>query len=159
MISQIDLITAIVKHLEKRGVKEFVPRQYNAIISAANLIVEECAKPPVRSSPGMGIMAWLISDDTGMSSEYMAGELSGQFSRPYAHPYDADDFGRCSRLLVAVPELRERLDQMRLKSAEWSRLVYCWEQVEAAIRSEDYADANSLVVNAVRSAQTVTRES
>ncbi len=151
MVSQIDLISAISTCLEKHGVKELVPRQFNAIINAANEIIAECERKPVMTSDGMGLMRWLASDDVGLSSRYMASVLDGGFVAEYAHPHDADDFGRCVRLLVAVPELRGRLDEMWSKSDEWSRLIACWADAEIAINAKNYTEANRLVVNAIKS--------
>ena len=151
MISQVELISAITKHLERQGVKELVPRQFIAIINAANEIIAECERKPVMTSEGMGLMRWLASDDVGLSSRYVASVLDGCFVAEYAHPHDADDFGRCVRLLVAVPELRERLEKMRSKSVEWSRLVDCWTDAEIAINAKNYTEANRLVVNAIKS--------
>lgn len=45
MLSQIDLVSAICKHLEKQGVETANTRQMNAVISAATKIVEEFEKP------------------------------------------------------------------------------------------------------------------
>lgn len=64
MISQIELIAAIAKHLDKNGIKHLLPRQYNAVIEAANLIIDELKKPERGISPGMGLSKWLDSDQT-----------------------------------------------------------------------------------------------
>jgi hypothetical protein len=98
----------------------------------------------------MGLQAWLASDDTGQSSLYMASVLGG-FRRDYAHPRDLDDFGRCSRLLDAVPEFRPRLSEMRDKSPEWAALVDSWEAIEKIIPAEKYQEADRLVAKCVDS--------
>lgn len=135
-ISQCELIGAILKHLDKKeGVKEMLPREINAVISAADLIVDALAKPEGKSYPGMGLKEWMQSDDTGMSSVFMAATLSG-FSRPYAHPHDPSDLGRCIRLLDAVPELRERLDKMKTTGKEWAALVDNWEELTELYHQE-----------------------
>lgn len=149
MLNQINLISAICKELEKQGLKSLVPRQYNAVIEAANLVIQECDKQPVMTTAGMGIHAWLASDDVGASSKYMASVLRGKHHVNYAHPHDAADFGRCVRLLDAVPEFRPLVNTMANKSPEWARLVDCWEAAEAAVRANDYKTANDLVTKAV----------
>lgn len=61
----------------------------------------------------MGIIAWLESDDTGSSSLYMASVLSGKpgsYSNHY--PRDPADFGRCMRLIKAVPSLKADIGKM-----------------------------------------------
>jgi hypothetical protein len=150
MISQMELLGAIFTELDRQGVKSLVSRQTNAIIAAANDIIAQCEREPVMTTDGMGLKRWLASDDTGASSCYMASVLGG-FDRPYAHPHDLGDFGRCSRLLVAVPEFRERLGEMRSKSPRWSRLVDAWESIESLMVLGKHEDANRLVMDAVSS--------
>ncbi len=147
-ISQIELIGAICKELDRQGVKSICSRHYNAIIKAADEIISECERAPVMSWAGMGLKAWLASDDVGMSSRYMASVLCG-FVCQYAHPHDLDDFCRCSRLLLAVPELRERLDLMREQSQPWRALVDIWKQVELYVEQGKMKEANEMVMKAV----------
>jgi len=129
MVSQVELIAAIAKHLDSKGVKDVLPRQMNAIIKAADGIIRELERPFRQADEGAGLDSWLASDDTGLSSVFMASVLGG-FSRPYAHPYDPGDFGRCVRLLSAVPEFRPRIADMASASPEWKRLVESWDELE-----------------------------
>lgn len=136
-ISQIDLITAIMKHLEKQaGVKSALPREYNAIISAANIICEAFRVPERTVSHNMGLEKWLKSDHVGMSSKFMASILSGQGCVEYARPYDSEDFGRCLGLLDACPEFRKELHRMIEYSPQWERLVKNWELLESLYRED-----------------------
>jgi hypothetical protein len=148
MINQINLLAAICKELDKQGVKTICQRQTNAIIAAVNGMIHELERDPVMTSPNMGLQAWLTSDDTGLSSRYMASVLGG-WECEYNHPHDLDDFGRCSRLLKAVPEFRSKLERMRTKSPQWTALMDIWEEVEALIESKDYKTANAKVMSAV----------
>lgn len=145
-ISQIDLIGAITKHIErKHGQVRCTIRQMNAIIQAATGIVEAFETPETRATPGMGLAAWLRSDDTGRSSELMAATLSpiaqGRprpciFADPDDHPHDPDDLGRCIRLLEAVPELRPHVPHMAEVSPVWAALVGRWDELEVLYREE-----------------------
>jgi len=141
--------------LDRQGVKALCSRQYDALIQAADMIIRECQREPISSSAGMGLKAWLASDDTGMSSKYMASVLSDVmlgkygFSCEYAHPHDLDDFGRCSRLLLAVPEFRERINLMRDKSKEWSALLDIWTDIELLMNNKKHKEANKLVMNTI----------
>lgn len=146
-INQIDLIAAIGKHLDRRHkIKNVLPRQYNAIIAAANLIVAEFAEAERPSRDGMGLQAWLLSDDTGISSKYIVSAIKrGESFRSlggkgvgYGHPHDSDDFGRCVRLLKAAPELRSQLSVMRECSKEWKQLFDNWADLEALYEGEEY---------------------
>ncbi len=128
-LSQINLISAISTEIEKQipGIPA-EPRYMNAIINAANLICDEFRRPIVKASSGMGLTAWLVRDDTGASSKYMASILSGQFSVSHNYPWDPSDLGRCIRLLEAVPELESELHKMKACSPQWSAVVDNWDK-------------------------------
>lgn len=128
-LSQINLISAISTEIEKQipGIPA-EPRYMNAIIKAANLVCDEFKKPLVKASDGMGLTAWLASDDVGASSKYMASVLSGQFCAPHHYPWDGADLGRCIRLLEAVPELETELHKMKACSPQWSAVIDNWDK-------------------------------
>lgn len=42
---------------------------------------------------------WLVSRDTGLSSEAIVARLNGAAVNPRNYPHDPDDLGRCIRLL------------------------------------------------------------
>jgi len=58
------------------------------------------------------MIAWLVSDDTGLSSLHLCGHMIGVKVRE-VNPYDASDRGRCIRLLKIVPKWLERIDEMK----------------------------------------------
>lgn len=79
---------------------------------------------------------WLLSDDTGLSSQTIWSVLSGvEFPDNTKYlpsvPYDCGDFGRCYRLLKLFPEWRSRLQEVSAKYHEWTKLVECWCELEA----------------------------
>ena len=145
MISQIELLSVVLHELERQGVKSLYSKQYNEIIASINNIIEVAERKAVLTKPNMGLDAWLKSDDTGISSEFMAGVLSKTFYRKYGHPHDIDDFGRCMRLLVAVPELRSELSLMKAESKEWENFVNNWDDIESFIKEEKFKDASNLI--------------
>ena len=102
------------------------PRLMNCVFAAATAICDEFRKPIVKASAGMGITAWLASDDVGMSSKFMASVLSGQFEAEFAIPYDPADFGRCVRMIKAVPELEQHFDKMLEHGPTWKAVVGNW---------------------------------
>ncbi len=138
-IDQPKLIAGIGNLLSKKhGVKGASPRQFNAIIRAANTLVEDFGRDDVPATPGMGLKAWLASDDTGASSLYMAWVLCDSPHRNYAYPLDPDDFGRCVRFLEAVSAecgVRD-IAVMRTCGPEWQRLVDAWKELTALYREE-----------------------
>lgn len=94
-----------------------------------------------RENRGLPPMAaWLNGVDRGRSSNTIAhvlwpltdalgGEAPGV-------PHDPGDFGRCVRLLDAVPELRTRLPQLGRTLPEWAPFVNAWAELEALYREE-----------------------
>jgi hypothetical protein len=136
-VSQIDLIGAICKFLDKKhGVKTLLHREFNTVIRCATEIVNELAKPELPVIPGMGLDAWLACDHTGVSSEFMAGVLSGRFMRQPGYPHDPGDLCRCVGLLDACPELRANMSLMSEHGPEWRSLVECWDELESLFREE-----------------------
>ncbi len=136
-ISQIDLIAAITKHLSKREkIKDCLPRQFNAVVDAANSIIAAFEKPYQPATPGMGLDAWWHCDDAGLSSRYMAQclSMSHRGAEP-SYPHDLADFARCVKMLDADPRLRERIAQP-WKVPQWVALTACWDELESLYREE-----------------------
>lgn len=141
-LSQIDLIAGIGKLVEKLSGKKLAgtARHFNTIIAAADLIVADFARGHTPATSGMGLAEWLKSDDTGLSSRFMASVLAGAPQDRHFddcdHPWDSDDFGRCVRFLEAVPEARENLSRLKAYSPVWSGLVDRWAELENDYRSK-----------------------
>lgn len=77
---------------------------------------------------------WLISGQTGCSSTYMAGIMLGADTETKSrwgasYPHDPSDFGRCLRLIEAVPEIKEHLHLMKECGEVWSKLVDNWDEM------------------------------
>lgn len=55
-----------------------------------------------------------------------------------AVPQDADDFGRCSRLLKLFPEWKERLAHVSIgyPNTKWPAIIARWDELEAASAAE-----------------------
>jgi hypothetical protein len=130
LINQMELVSAIWKELARQhpGI-QLIPRQMNTTIDAATKIVEEYGRPAVMATPNMGLVRWLASDDTGMSSRFMAVTMFSDqpHSTEYRYPLDADDFGRCYRMIKAVGEPTiEQWQKLAGTGPEWRRLVADW---------------------------------
>jgi hypothetical protein len=82
-------------------------------------------------------LRWIAGNDVGMSSKaiwshMMLGEAIARGDKfGAAHPHDADDFGRCYRLLFIQPSWEARLGEMAQYSAEWAALVAEWPRLKA----------------------------
>lgn len=149
MISQIDLFAGIAHLLEKHGISDVNERQMNAILKAATDIHDALTKEHHPAIREMGLAKWLASDDTGLSSRYMASVLSlasgasvhcgrtrSSDGAP-AYPLDPDDFGRCVRMLDACPELSPHIPALAENSGlVWKAIAERWGNLEMLYREE-----------------------
>lgn len=72
---------------------------------------------------------YLAAGVRGASAKSIAAHLGGFGDQDGSYPHDADDFARCEALLDAIPEFRERLDEMAEVNAYWAALVPVWEHL------------------------------
>ena len=84
---------------------------------------------------------WWLGTDVGKSSAAIFAVLCRECLQWEANnygqkatPQDAADFGRCKRLLDAIPEWRNRLDEVAVKYADtaWPTILLRWAELEAA---------------------------
>lgn len=135
-LNQIALITAITEELNRQIPGLPADGRMNVVIKAANDICAEYSRELIIASAGMGLEAWLNSDDTGSSSLYMAWCLSGgQFGYWHgrrqpgaAYPLDPADLGRCIRLIEAVPDFGGKIPEMAHRGYEWLAVTTNWVQ-------------------------------
>ena len=84
---------------------------------------------------------WLQNGDLGLSSKAIASKMTGiNFVKTeiwgLPHPRDPSDFKRCIDLLIAVPEFKDRLDEMKEVSPIWKVLVDNWGELEQLLLEE-----------------------
>lgn len=80
--------------------------------------------------------AWILGDDTGLSSKTVWSVMMGVPQRRRGYPHDPADLLRCLRLLEVVPEWRSRMPEMAACGAEWSALMANWTEIKAACLRE-----------------------
>lgn len=134
------------------GYKPVVPRQMDAVIEAANKIVDEFAKPPVFPTAPMSWSDWLASDDTGASSTFMlwaccleanpACWARSNSIKDRPTPQDKADFSRCYRLVKFV--LRDEFHPGKLESHgdKWAAIARSWDELCALYVLKDYKGLN-----------------
>lgn len=140
-IQQMPLFAGISELLENKfGVRDVTPRQLNSIIDAANTIVAALNTEDKQAMKGAGICAWLGADDQGMSSRYLASLLFPEnVSREEVSiPWDADDFGRCHRMLE-VTGAADRMAELKPVDATWQKLVANWPELTRHFVAQDYS--------------------
>lgn len=92
-------------------------------------------------------LAWITGRDTGQSSITIWAVMMGAVdptadSWTYSTPMDADDLGRCLRLLDRVPEWKPRLPEVAERFPAWGPLVREWSRLEAAYYEDERDTGN-----------------
>lgn len=90
---------------------------------------------------------WIINGETGVSSMTIWAVLMNavmddedRYRGSYDIPYDSGDFGRCYKLLEAVPGFRERLGEVGERFPIWRPFVREWEFLERMYAQEHYEE-------------------
>ncbi|EKA4077110.1 hypothetical protein CGH11_13015 [Vibrio parahaemolyticus] len=148
-IDQMSLVNAINQELSRQCPDmPFCPSIFNTAIKAANLVVEECAREPVKVREGMSISEWFECDDTGTSSKYMAYVIDGGTTRlpiqGYSYPHDADDFGRCLRMVRALG-FEKKVFLMLTTGHEWREIASHWDELVAHYDNENWEELYSFL--------------
>ncbi len=92
------------------------------------------------------VLLWFSEGDTGSSSEAMALTLCGiKLDRNNCNwwspwPHDADDFGRCYRLVQKIPELRLRLNEMESLGPIWKKIAQNWDELCLLFEKPEYTE-------------------
>lgn len=146
---QIQLVAAITKELSRQHPGLPADHRMNAVIRAANGIIAEYERAPRMVCPGMGLRSWLLSDETGSSSQYMAYVLSKAQGIEWpihlapipiaAYPRDPDDLGRCIGLIEAVPEFGGMIPEMSHRGAHWQAVTTNWDRWCTLHARQNYA--------------------
>lgn len=94
---------------------------------------------------------WARSRDVGVSSGTIYAAATGKLSpiRHFDVPHDADDFGRCYRLLKLFPEMRDKLPAAAHLCPQWKPFVVAWDELTAR-----YEAALAIPLSPLKSAST-----
>jgi hypothetical protein len=95
-----------------------------------------------RARPDMGLKAWLVSDDVGMSSRFMITFLEpDMLPTEYATPSDLSDFERCRKALDAVHSGEQgKLAMLREAGPVWNAIVDHWNDMSNLMDSANEHD-------------------
>lgn len=130
----------IVQIAEKHGYTSLLPGVADAI--GATFVISN-QKRQAALEEDLGVRAsnsdWLKSGDCGVSSKTIYAVLSGnpaalQGDRGDA-PYDADDFGRCARLMERYPDWAPRIGEVAQFCSAFAPLVPAWCELTELYRS------------------------
>ncbi len=141
-------------------------RQLQALIDGCLTIAREFNRPHRPAVAGMGLKAWLQSDEVGISSLFLAHVLAKEAGleevtpfpgRPFCanlhYPHDAQDFKKCVGLLVAVPEMWAKRGAITTQGEYWPEIAKSWTAIKTAIDADNWNEANILLTEAVERGQ------
>ncbi|MBB1452343.1 hypothetical protein H5159_14955 [Pseudoalteromonas sp. SG43-1] len=149
-IDQMSLISAINTELTRQHPEmPLISSVFNKCIEAANLICEECEREKVMATERMSLSEWFNCDDTGLSSCFMAYVIDSGIPpqipvQEYAYPRDADDLGRCIRMVRAC-ELENQLFLLRTAGHEWSLISNQWDNLTSLYDQKQWEAINTFL--------------
>jgi hypothetical protein len=156
-INQMQLIAAISEEIGRQAQEEGITDlcvehyQFNALIDGANVIIKEFERAKREVKPDMGFYAWQLTDETGASSKAMGHKLlGGHCNDPQAYPYDSDDFSRCYKFLIAVPEAKKQLFLMREVNKQWSNLSDKWDELSKLYEDGKLKECTALIQSLIK---------
>lgn len=78
------------------------------------------------------LLEYLTSRDCGMSAIAILLHTMNAYNKieHKDYPLDADDFGRCLRVVELFPEARTNLDVMKQVSPQWLEVMNHWDELE-----------------------------
>lgn len=91
---------------------------------------------PTHDDDKRAVIKWLFSSDTGASSECLAAEFLGVEPERVSAPRDPADLGRCLRLIEKVPAVRQCVDRLAAKHAEWMKAAAVWDKIAHSMKKE-----------------------
>ena len=97
---------------------------------------------------------WIAGPDTGMSSKTLCRALAHGPNVVHLSidtPRDSGDFGRCYRLLKAIPGWRERIGEVRHLEG-WAPLVDAWDELERLFEEKKFGELTDRII-AIEDAQ------
>jgi hypothetical protein len=81
-------------------------------------------------------LAWIVGNETGISSKNIWKHMIGAGKPCGFSPADPSDFGRCARLLVIMPEWRDRIAEMAKYGERWAAITKQWQTVHDCMAEE-----------------------
>lgn len=96
---------------------------------------------PVPNDSERRLSYWSNGPDTGISSGVIFEVLSGRqinFPPESTPPRDADDFGRCHRLLELFPGWRERMPEVAARYPGWATLIERWTELTSLFNGGEF---------------------
>lgn len=105
------------------------------------------------------VLKWLNEEQIGLCSITMCATLFENFKSHYKivdkldtngnvlinWPNDNSDFKRCLKFIEIVPEVKERLVELKHLSPEWSNLVENWNKITSLLNEDQFVEAYALI--------------
>lgn len=118
--------------------------EYIQVVHLFEKLHQWCEKtwqePSLSETAGMTldgkISWWILHGDKEFSSNTMLFRFMGRPLPTLSAPTLPDDFRRCHMLLRAIPEFRDRLNELRDISPKWDVLVDNWDKLTRMLEAE-----------------------
>jgi len=104
-------------------------------MEAFNALHANCVKTWEEPEPDHSLLQheraqwWMKYGETGLSSKTMWYHFMNCADFAIDYPHDPSDFGRCYKLLEAVPEWKSRIKELASLSPVWKKLVENWDKL------------------------------
>lgn len=101
---------------------------------------------------------WFKSWDTGLSSKVIYHVMTDTYlpGKGSELPRDADDFGRCYRLLKKFAPWRATLSRVSDRFSEWAPIVKAWAELEELFEKKEFAKLHTRLTELGKHPQDVT---
>lgn len=102
--------------------------------------------PYLSNDAARRVIAWMVAGDSGISSETMASialDVEKKDSFGLRPPSDPSDFGRCYRLVMAVPEIIDVFPHIARKVPKFKGILDNWDEL-CALYERDLSKKKSV---------------
>lgn len=107
--------------------------------------VAERATAWLANERGVGVSSRTIYDVMMGTGHLRVVAVPNSWPASWDAPHDADDFGRCARLLKLVPEWVPRLGEVSAACPPFRRLVRCWPELTRLYERGDTALLSAVI--------------
>lgn len=98
-------------------------------------------------------ITWLLQDDTGISSKTMIAAMFNVDIKEVGGgiPHDPSDFGRCYRLIKAIPEVVSGFPNLISQYPEWAPYIENWDRLTSLYERDLKSRISSELLRVMRS--------
>ncbi len=94
---------------------------------------------------------WILGRNTGVSSKTIWAVMTESDGADchFDIPHDAQDFGRCYRLLQSFPDWRKRIQEVADQFPKWGLFVLNWDKMTDLYEQGDEWELNQFIADLI----------